>query len=138
MRGPKQVVKTGKTPVLTAAEARGLLDSIETATLIGLRDRALLGLMVYGFARISAALAMRVADYYTQGKRSYFRLHEKGRQVSGYSRASYGAGLDGCIYRAGGAGDRPERPVVSVGRPPAGERPPHQAGDGPDRCVEDD
>jgi len=78
VRGPKQIIKTGKTPVLTAAEARGLLDSIDSSTLIGLRDRALIGLMVYGFARISAALAMRVADYYTQGKRSYFRLHEKG------------------------------------------------------------
>ncbi len=78
VRGPKQVVKTGKTPVLPAAEARGRLDSIDTTTVIGLRDRALLGLMVYGFVRISAALAMRVADYYPQGKRSFFRLHEKG------------------------------------------------------------
>ena len=34
--------------------------------------------MVYSFARVSAAVAMRVADYYTQGKRSFFRLHEKG------------------------------------------------------------
>ena len=78
VRGPKQIIKTGKTPVLTAAETRSLLDSIDPSTLIGLRDRALMGLMVYGFARVSAALAMRVADYYTQGKRSYFRLHEKG------------------------------------------------------------
>jgi integrase/recombinase XerD len=78
VRGPKQIVTTGKTPVLTAAETRSLLDSIDTTTLLGLRDRALIGLMVYGFARVSAALAMRVGDYYTQGKRSYFRLHEKG------------------------------------------------------------
>ena len=78
VRGPKHVVKTGKTPVLTASEARGLLDRINTATVVGLRDRALIGLMVYSFARVSAAVAMRVADYYTQGKRSFFRLHEKG------------------------------------------------------------
>ena len=78
IRGPKQIIKTGKTPVLTAAETRRLLASIGPSTLIGLRDRALMALMVYGFARISAALAMRVADYYTQGKRSDFRLHEKG------------------------------------------------------------
>ena len=78
VRGPKQIINTGKTPVLTAAEARRLLDNIDPATRIGLRDRALIGLMVYGFARVSAALAMRVADYYTQGKRSYFRLREKG------------------------------------------------------------
>ncbi len=78
VRGPKHVVKTGKTPVLTASEARGLLDRINTDTLVGLRDRALIGVMVYSFARVSAAVAMRVADYYTQGKRSFFRLHEKG------------------------------------------------------------
>ena len=78
VRGPKQIITTGKTPVLTAAETRSLLNSIDPSTRIGLRDRALIGLMVYGFARVSAALAMRVADYYTQGKRSYFRLHEKG------------------------------------------------------------
>ena len=78
VRGPKHVVKMGKTPVLTAAETRALLTSIDTTSLIGLRDRALIGVMVYGFARVSAALAMRVADYYTQGHRSYFRLHEKG------------------------------------------------------------
>ena len=78
VRGPKHVIKTGKTPVLTAQEARDLLDSIDTGTLVGLRDRALIGLMVYSFARVSAAVAMKVADYYTQGKRSFFRLHEKG------------------------------------------------------------
>ena len=78
IRGPKHVVKMGKTPVLTAAETQTLLNSIDTTSLIGLRDRALIGVMVYGFARVSAALAMSVADYYTQGHRSYFRLHEKG------------------------------------------------------------
>lgn len=76
--GPKHVVKTGKTPVLTASEARDLLVSINKGTLMGLRDRALIGVMLYSFARVSAAVSMRVADYYTQGKRSYFRLHEKG------------------------------------------------------------
>ena len=64
--------------MLTAGEARGLLDKINTDTLVGLRDRALIGLMVYSVARVSAAVAMRVADCYTQGKRSYFRLHERG------------------------------------------------------------
>ena len=85
VRGPKHVVKTGNIPVLTAGEARGLLDRINTGTLVGLRDRALIGLMVYSFARVSAAVAMRVADYYTQGKRSFFRLHEKG--VSKYVKS---------------------------------------------------
>jgi integrase/recombinase XerD len=59
VRGPKYVVKRGKTPVLSAAEARQLLDSIESNTLIGLRDRALFGLMVYSFARVGAAVTMK-------------------------------------------------------------------------------
>ena len=78
VRGPKHVVKAGKTPVLSAAETRALLDGIDVSTLAGLRDRALLGVLAYSFARVTAAVSMRVADYYTQGPRSFFRLHEKG------------------------------------------------------------
>lgn len=78
VRGPKHSVKKGKTPVLEANEARALLDTIDTSTLIGLRDRALIGLMVYTFARVDAALKMRVEDVYVQGRRTWIRLHEKG------------------------------------------------------------
>lgn len=77
-RGPKHVVKRGKTPVLTPAEARKLLDAIDVSTVVGLRDRALIALMAYSFARVGAAVAMRVEDYYGQGKRWWVRLHEKG------------------------------------------------------------
>ena len=78
VRGPTHVVRTGKTPVLQPAEARQLLDAIDTSTLPGLRDRALLGVMVYSFARVSAVVGMRVEDYYQQGKRWWLRLQEKG------------------------------------------------------------
>ena len=78
VRGPSHSVKTGKTPVLDAEEARQLLDSIDISTAIGLRDRALIALMVYSFARIGAALGMKVADVYTQNRRLWVRLREKG------------------------------------------------------------
>jgi site-specific recombinase XerD len=78
VRGPKHVVKKGKTPVLAADEARILLDSIDTSTVMGLRDRALIALMAYTFARVSAATAMKVEDYFVQGRRSWVRLYEKG------------------------------------------------------------
>jgi site-specific recombinase XerD len=78
VRGPKHVVKRGKTPVLTAQQARQLLDSIDTSTVVGLRDRALIALMVYSFARVGAVVAMRVEDYFQNGKRWWLRLHEKG------------------------------------------------------------
>ncbi|MGE3279559.1 MAG: tyrosine-type recombinase/integrase [Alphaproteobacteria bacterium] len=78
VRGPKHVVKRGKTPVLEADEARQLLASIDVSTVVGLRDRALIGLLIYTFARVSAAIGMNVEDYYVQGRRSWVRLHEKG------------------------------------------------------------
>lgn len=81
VRGPKHVVKKGKTPVLDAVEARELLNSIDASTIIGLRDRALIGVMVFSFARVSAALGMNVDDYFQQGRRMWFRLHEKGGKM---------------------------------------------------------
>jgi site-specific recombinase XerD len=78
VRGPKHVVKKGKTPVLDGDEAKKLIESIDVSTIVGLRDRALIALLVYTFARVSAALHMNVEDYYPQGKRWWVRLHEKG------------------------------------------------------------
>src|SRR4051812_19756950 len=78
VRGPKHVVKRGKTPVLEADKARQLLASIDVSTAVRLRDRALIGLLIYTFARVSAAIGMNVDDYYVQGRRSWVRLHEKG------------------------------------------------------------
>src|SRR5271169_3530402 len=78
VRGPRHVVISGQTPVLEPAEACALLDSIDTATHAGLRDRAPIGLMVYSFARIGAALGMTVEDVFTQNRRLWVRLREKG------------------------------------------------------------
>jgi integrase/recombinase XerD len=78
VRGPKHVVKRGKTPVLAPEQARQLLDSIDVDTIGGLRDRAIIGSMVFSFARVSALIGMNVEDYYADGKRWWFRLHEKG------------------------------------------------------------
>lgn len=81
VRGPKHTQKKGKTPVLAPEEARVLLDSIETDSVVGLRDRALIGLMVYSFARVGAVLGMRVEDFFVQGRRGWVRLHEKGGKL---------------------------------------------------------
>jgi len=91
VRGPRYTVKKGKTPVLTAEEAHALLESIpitkkpdndteaaDQPDLLGLRDRALIGVMVYSFARIGAVIQMKVGDYFVQGRRRWVRLHEKG------------------------------------------------------------
>jgi len=111
VRGPKHVVKVGKTPVLTEEEARALFDSIDPGTLPGLRDRALLAVMTYSFARVGAVVKMEVRDYYTQGKRSFFRLHEKGgkfHQVPVHHKA---AELVDAYLEAAGIAGEPRTPL---------------------------
>ncbi len=78
VRGPKYVVNTGKTPVLDGTEWRRLIDSIPTETVRDLRDRALIATLTYGFARIGAALKMKVEDLEPKGSGWLIRLHEKG------------------------------------------------------------
>ena len=78
VRGPKHSIKRSKTTVLTGEQARELLDSIDLSTVVGLRDRALIALMTFSFARVGEAVGMRVEDYFPKGKRWRVRLHEKG------------------------------------------------------------
>jgi len=117
VRGPRHVVTCGQTPVLDPAEARALLDSIDTSTVVGLRDRALIGLMVYSFARIGAALGMAVEDVFTQNRRLWVRLHEKGGKrhampchhnleeyLTGYLDAGLRGDAKGPLFRTKGRG----------------------------------
>ena len=102
VRGPKHVVTTGATPVLSPAEARRLLEAIDTGTLAGLRDRALVSVMLYSFARVSAVIGMRRQDYFRQERQGWLRLHEKGGQrhdVPAHHRAA--EALDDDLARAG-------------------------------------
>ena len=73
VRGPKYVVKKGKTPVWSREDAKTLLESIPKDSVSGLRDLALIAAMFYSLARVSA-----VDDYYHNGARRRLRLHEKG------------------------------------------------------------
>jgi site-specific recombinase XerD len=81
VRGPRHSVKVGKTPVLSAQEVRDLIAAIETDTVIGLRDRAIIGVMVYTFARVGAVTHMQLEDVYVQRRRLWVRLHEKGGKL---------------------------------------------------------
>jgi site-specific recombinase XerD len=78
VRGPRHVVKVGRTPVLEGAEWRTLMDGIPVVTVRDLRDRALVAVLTFSFARIGAALGMRVEDIRPQGAGWTLRLHEKG------------------------------------------------------------
>jgi integrase len=81
VHGPSYSIKRGKTPILTAAEAKRLIESIATDSLVGLRDRALIAVMIYSFARVSAAVGMNLEDLVHTAGRSWLRLHEKGGKV---------------------------------------------------------
>jgi integrase/recombinase XerC len=117
VRGPKHSVKKGKTPVLAPEEARQLIDAIDISAPIGLRDRALIGLMVYSFGRVGAALAMTVEDVFTQNRRLWVRLHEKGGKEHAmpchHNLEEYLiAYMDGCGLR-----DDPKAPLFrTIGR----------------------
>ncbi len=81
VRGPAYSQARGKTPILTAAEAKRLIESIDAKSLVGLRDRALIGVMVYSFSRVSAAIGMDLDDLVRTAGRSWLRLSEKGGKV---------------------------------------------------------
>lgn len=116
VRGPKHVVSRGKTPYLSAEDARTLLNSIRIEKevkgerlpdIIGLRDRALIAIMTFTFARVSAVLGMTVDDYYANGKKWRVRLHEKGgkfHEVPVHHKAE--EYLDAYVAAAGIAGDK--------------------------------
>jgi integrase/recombinase XerD len=115
VRGPKHVVRRGKTPVLTEDQARHLLDSIDVTTVVGLRDRALIGVMIYSFARIGAVVAMRVEDYYPGGKRWWVRLHEKAASATKCQRITSSSSLSTSISPRPASG-RKARPPSSAPR----------------------
>ena len=121
VRGPKHVVKKGKTSVLDGDEAKKLLDSIDVSTIVGLRDRALIALLVYTFARVSAALHMNVEDYYPQGKRWWVRLHEKGGKQHEMPAHHLLEHYIDAYVTAAGIGARQDLAVISNARRPRTE-----------------
>jgi integrase/recombinase XerD len=109
VRGPRYSIKKGKTPVLTAEEARQLFDCVPTDTIAGLRDRSVIGVMVYSFARVGAVINMAVEDFYQNGRRCWFRLHEKGgkfHEVPAHHKAE--EFMFAYLEAAGIAGDKKE------------------------------
>jgi site-specific recombinase XerD len=82
VRGPRHSVDKGATPVISSEEARELLDSMDATSLVRLRDRALVAVMAFTFARVSAVVDLKVEDYYPQKKRCWLRLREKNGKVN--------------------------------------------------------
>jgi integrase/recombinase XerC len=134
--------ESGKTPILDATEARHLLASIDATTHAGLRDRALIALMVYSSARIGAALGMKVEDVYTQNRRLWVRLREKGGKrhempchhnleeylVAYLDNANLRDDSKGPLFRTIGRGTQTHRHLAGAGECPRYDSAPHGRG----------
>ena len=100
VRGPKHVIKRGKIPILSPEEARELFDGIPTDTLVGLRDRALIGVLIYSFRegqrrgvdgnRYENGTAL-VAAYSPRLKRIGIQNWRRASTVAGMSRQAFDA-----------------------------------------------
>ena len=75
---PRHSSRTGKTPVIIPEQVRQILDSIPCITQADYRDRALIGLMVFSFFRVSAALSLSLSDYELRGQQRWIIGEEKG------------------------------------------------------------
>ena len=125
VRGPRLVIRKGKTPVMFEEEARQLLASIDASEIVGARDRAIFSVMTYTFARVGAVVGLRVRDYATMGRRTWFVLHEKGgrhHQVPAHRKAAeaveayldlagIGADREGVMFRSVRGGVLTDRPL---------------------------
>jgi len=82
VRGPRHSVSKGVTPVLSSEEATALLAGMDVSSVVGLRDRAIIAVMTYTFARVGAVVVLNVEDYYAQKKRWWLRLREKNGKLN--------------------------------------------------------
>lgn len=87
VRTPRLVVSEGKTPVLEREDAKKLLDSLDDKeadgaprprTVVELRDRAAVAVMLYNWLRVEALCSMRVSDFVDNPSGAYLIAREKG------------------------------------------------------------
>src|SRR3954471_19847054 len=68
VRGPKYSARAGKTPAFHDRQVRGLIESVDTSDVVGMRDRTLLMALAYTAARAGAVARLRTMDYVTDGR----------------------------------------------------------------------
>lgn len=78
VRGERLQAIEGRTPEISVKQARALLGSIDTSHVVGLRDRAIISILIYTAARVGAVAQLRRADYYDAGDQHCLRFTEKG------------------------------------------------------------
>ena len=116
VRSPKFSRIEGKTPAFETEEVQKILSGIDVSNLIGLRDKALIATLAYTFARITAVVSLRTADYMQIGKRSFLRFVEKGgkeKEIPVHHKLE--EVLDVYLARAG-LGNAPDTPIFQSAR----------------------
>jgi site-specific recombinase XerD len=78
VRGERLQVIEGKTPEITIKQARILLASINEPDVVSLRDRAVIGILIYTAARVGAIAKLRRENFYDAGDQYCLRFSEKG------------------------------------------------------------
>ncbi len=78
VRGERYEVVEGKTPEIGVEDARRLLHSIDTSHVVGLRDRAIIGVLIYTAARVGAVAKLHREHFYDSGNQFCLRFTEKG------------------------------------------------------------
>ena len=97
VKGPTHVVKRGKTPVLSVEDARTLLDSISLDSLQGLRDRALIGVMLFFVCEGFRRSRNEGVGFLRKRAPALVPALRKGRQTSRGTGAPQGPGLRGRV-----------------------------------------
>ncbi len=122
VKGVKETVMEGKTPEITVEQARTLLASVDTCSLIGLRDKAILATLAYTACRAGAVAKLRLGDFQFDGVQFVLRFQEKGgksreipvrHDLEGFIRAY--------LEAAGIAGEAKDRPLFRAGSGGAGK-----------------
>ncbi len=78
VRAERYAVIEGKTPEITAKQARDLLSSVDPSTLVGLRDRAIIAVLIYTAARVGAMARLTLKSFKHDGTQYALRFSEKG------------------------------------------------------------
>lgn len=78
VRGVRHPFGEGRTPEARVKQARRLLASIKTEDVYGLRDRAVLGTLIYTGARVGAISRLRMQDLRNHGNHRALQFSEKG------------------------------------------------------------
>jgi integrase/recombinase XerD len=78
VRGERYSVLEGKTPEITVKQARKLMHSIDTADIVGLRDKCIIAVLIYTAARVGAVSKLRLKDLYDAGDQYCLHFDDKG------------------------------------------------------------